>query len=453
MPRRHSLPTAGLLAAVLAVAAAVTAAPATAASTYYAAPAGGGTECTQAAPCSLPAAVNKAASGDVVVLLPGTYTLASTLQISRPITLGGDSETDTTIQTVGGAGIEVNEFANATLHDLRVETTQTFELKTGSAERVFVDYTGTGVAACAVDQGAALVDSVCWAHAGSPTAAAIFSESTSFGGGKPTTLRNVTAIAADAEGSGIFGEVESPGVNFTIAATNVIARGGGRDIWISDEVATSHASAVLKNSNYATVKEQGSGASITPPGTNGNQTAAPAFLAATSGNFAEAPGSSTIDAGVTEAANGPTALAGEARALPGACGGAPATDIGAYEFILTGCPPPSPPASPPAVPPAHIAPSNKLTHLKLKRNPKTGTGTLLVSVPGPGSLVLTGKGIAKVTAHPTGASRLKLAIKPVGKTKRQLALTGATKLKLRLSFQPIGGSPGTVTKPVKLTER
>ncbi len=458
MPRLPSIPTPALLAAVLALAAAtaVAAAPAMAASTYYAAPGGVGTECSQAAPCSLPASVTKAATGDAVVLLPGAYSLASTLLISRSISLGGESETTTTIQTVGGASIEVNEVANATLHDFRVDTTQTFELKTGTAERVFVDYTGTeaGHSACSVDQGVSLLDSVCWAHGGSPSAGAIFSESTGFGGGKTVTLRNVTAIAANAEGAGILGEVESPGTGFTIAATNVIARGGGPDVWIyNGGGATSHATVALMNSNYATVKEQNSGTSVTAPGTNGNQTAAPAFLAAATGDFAEAPGSPTIDAGATEAANGVTALAGESRVLPGACGGAPATDIGAYEFIVTGCPPPPPTSLPPPAPPTHTPPSNKVTHLKLKRNAKKGTGTLLVSVPGAGTLLLTGKGIAKADARSTAAARLKLPIKPIGQAKRRLARTGTAKLHLRLTFLPVGGSLGTVMKSVKLTER
>lgn len=439
-----------LLATVLAVAGAAIPAPAMAASTYYAGPAGSGTECSQAAPCSLSGAVTKAANGDAVVLLPGTYSLATSLQITHSISFGGESETNTTIQTVGTAGIEVNETANARLHDFRFDTTESLELKSGTAERVFVDYRGTslGRSACSLDPGTTLLDSVCWAHAGSPSAGAIFTESASAGTNQ-VTLRNVTAIAADTEGVGIFGEVESPGTSFTIAATNVITRGGGHDVFIENGGgATSHASVALKNSNFATVKEQGSNATVTTPGTNGNQTAAPTFVEAAGGNFAETAGSPTVDAGVTEAANGTTALAGEARVLPGVCNGTPLTDIGAYELVLTGCPPVTPlPIS------GKRPPSNKITLGKLKVNPKKGTATLAVSVPDAGTLVLTGKGIKKVTRHLNSAAKLKLPIAPVGKAKRQLARTGAAKFKLKLSFVPTGGAAGTATKSVKLSKR
>src|SRR5581483_8619695 len=53
--------------------------------TYYAAPAGSGTACTQGAPCAIATALAKPAegAGDVVHLGPGTYTAASlTLNVS-----------------------------------------------------------------------------------------------------------------------------------------------------------------------------------------------------------------------------------------------------------------------------------------------------------------------------------------------------------------------------------
>ncbi|HVW46422.1 MAG TPA: hypothetical protein VHA76_05170 [Solirubrobacterales bacterium] len=434
------------------VASAALAAPAMAANTYYASPTGGGVDCTQAAPCSPSEAVNRAASGDGVILLPGTYTLSSSLQIARSISFGGESETNTTIQTSGSAGIEVGESADATVHDIRLDTAESLELKSGTAERIFVDYTGTSVgrSACSVDPGTSLLDSVCWAHGGSPSAGAIFSEA-AVGTGNTVTLRNDTAIAAGPESVGIFAELESSTADLTVSATNVIVHGGTDDIGAVGGGGSSKMTVALAHSDYATVAAPLPGVTITAPGTNGNVTAAPAFVEAGSGNFAEAPGSPTIDAGLTEAADGPVALAGESRALPAVCGGTPVTDIGAYEFVPTGCPPATT-TSPTAAVQTTLAPSNRIVLRKVKRNAKKGTATLAVSVPGAGTLVLTGKGIGKVSRRATGAARLKLPVRPVGKARRRLARTGSARFRLTLSFVPVGGSVGTATRSVKLIE-
>lgn len=441
------------------VASAALAMPAMAANTYYAAPAGAGTECTQGAPCSLPGAVSKAINGDGVVLLPGAYTLSTSMQITRSISLGGESETNTTIQTTGSAAIEVNKSVNATIHDFRLDTAGTaggLTLRSGTAERVLVDYTaGSSGFACSMSPGASLINSVCWAHGSSPSAGAVIAED---GGGTGNTvaLHNVTAIAANPEGVGILAEVESATGALTIAATNVIASGTGHDVVAVGDGSSSKASVVFANSDYSTVKEL-SGATITPPGTNGGRTAVPAFVDAAAGNFAEATGSPTIDAGVTEVADGGTAIAGELRALPAACNGTPVTDIGAYEFVPTGCSSSSP--SPPSPSPTAVtarsspAPSNQIKIDKLVKNPKKGTATLLVSVPDAGTLTLAGKGVKTVNRRSDGAAKLRLPIRPVGGAKRQLSGTGSVKLRLRLSFLPDGGSLGVSGRPVRLLER
>jgi hypothetical protein len=74
------------VAAAGALAGAALAAP----STYYAAPdATSTTGCTISAPCRLDAAIAAASAGDTVVVLPGAYTVGSTLASSQAITLEG----------------------------------------------------------------------------------------------------------------------------------------------------------------------------------------------------------------------------------------------------------------------------------------------------------------------------------------------------------------------------
>src|SRR4030095_7336894 len=61
------------------VAAATTAPGASAAAQRYASPGGSGTSCDSAHPCDILQAVNSAAAGDEVIVRPGNYLLAATL--------------------------------------------------------------------------------------------------------------------------------------------------------------------------------------------------------------------------------------------------------------------------------------------------------------------------------------------------------------------------------------
>ncbi len=70
-------------------------------------------------------------------------------------------------------------------------------------------------------------------------------------------------------------------------------------------------------------------------------------------------------------------------------------------------------------------------------------------VPGPGKLVLSGKGIKGLTKLTKGAGPVTLAVKPSGKTRKVLEKTGRAKVKATLTFTPTGGIPST--RVVKLT--
>lgn len=138
---------------------------------------------------------------------------------------------------------------------------------------------------------------------------------------KSITLRNDTLYATGQGSNGI--DFSIGGFTVGVAARNVIAHGDQSDVSVN-QYSGGSLSVTLDHSNYATVS-RGGGASATPPGTNANQTAAPAFVDVAGGNFHEAAGSPTIDAGLTEAANGTTDLDGNPRTIGSS------TDIGAYE--------------------------------------------------------------------------------------------------------------------------
>jgi hypothetical protein len=98
------------------------------------------------------------------------------------------------------------------------------------------------------------------------------------------------------------------------------------------------------------------------------------------------------------------------------------------------------------------APSNAFSFGKLKLNKKNGTATQVVDLPGPGTLVLSGKGI-KGLSEQVGGGSVTLAITPVGKTKKQEKLKHSAKVKIGVTFTPIGSSANRQTKSVKLRRR
>jgi hypothetical protein len=121
---------------------------------------------------------------------------------------------------------------------------------------------------------------------------------------------------------------------------NVIARGTAADVQTT--VVTGGTGTInLAYSNYTTASNSINGTSnITPVGSPTNQTASPAFVNAPGGDYHEATGSPTIDAGAADARTGTLDLDGEARSQ------GTSMDIGADEFTVA-APPPPPDTTPP----------------------------------------------------------------------------------------------------------
>ena len=93
---------------------------------------------------------------------------------------------------------------------------------------------------------------------------------------------------------------------------------------------------------------------------------------------------------------------------------------------------------------------------KPKRNRRRGTAILPVTVPGAGTLSLSGKGVVKRQASVSAASgkavtsarTVKLLVKPKGKAKGKLSRHGKAKVKPAVTFTPAGGP--SVTRPGKI---
>ncbi len=126
-------------------------------------------------------------------------------------------------------------------------------------------------------------------------------------------------------------------------------------------------------------------------------------------------------------------------------------DIGAFELV------PAPPAvagSPPSAnPPPTAKPSGAFRFAKLKLNKVAGTAMLTVVVPGPGSIVLRGKGLMRRSRKAPAAGPVQLVVAPGKGLKRKLDKAGAEKVTVTITFTPLGGDPSTRSKAVKLIAR
>jgi hypothetical protein len=108
---------------------------------------------------------------------------------------------------------------------------------------------------------------------------------------------------------------------------------------------------------------------------------------------------------------------------------------------------------------APYPPSNQFKFGHLTRNEKRGTAKLTVIVPGPGTLTLTGKGLANqrpaLRARVLGkavstAGKVKLLVKAKAKKKKKLNQTGKAKVKAKVTYTPTGGTAHVERKKITL---
>jgi hypothetical protein len=116
----------------------------------------------------------------------------------------------------------------------------------------------------------------------------------------------------------------------------------------------------------------------------------------------------------------------------------------------------SPPRPAPAVAPAK--PSNVFGFGKVIHNRRRGIASLPVRVPGPGSLLLGGKGLIARKGPGSalvlgGAGTVRLAIVAAGHKETTLDRTGQAKLVAKVTYIPAGGDPSTKTKKIALVKR
>ncbi len=294
----------------------------------YAAPSGTGTECTQATPCALSEAAGAAKAGDEVIVTPGAYTLSSPLFPAAVTNVQIHGEAGAPMPRInaafGGPAIYLSQTGDS-LSYLEIENDANggvgFLCYGGRIERLKVRVVGSGGSG-------AIVLTDCTVRNSLLRVEGVNSVAVRANGNVGTTsavLRNVTAIASGSTSVGVSAEyTESVPGSFTIELENSIVQGGEADLKpVEAAGAKGPGNIAASHSNFDSSSPSG-GAKVIDNG--GNQTAAPLFVNGEAGDFREAAGSPTIDAGINDQV-GPLDLAGTPRLL----GSAP--DIGAYEFV------------------------------------------------------------------------------------------------------------------------
>jgi hypothetical protein len=435
--------------------------------------------------CSLRQALAKASAGETVIVPAGTHTLTfGSLGIGQAVTVQGAGARTTSVVRVGGPSSNVFNVASpglVTISGLTISAGQVPASESGflhggavynqlgsalALESVAI----TGTTLEKTDGASGTVRGVGVANNGTLTIA-------------NSTLSGNVGIAAGAQsgnqGAGLFNSGGTVSIlNTTIAGNSHVETSGadssgsaisnvnGGAVELRNvTIAANGGSAAIDSSDglSATNTIVSNGASgncsgpVTSQGHNlesadecgfnaaGDQTGKDPLLGALADNggqtntLALLAGSPALDAGDPAACP-----ASDQRGVARPQG--PACDIGAFEAE-----------------PAAAIPSNAFKFGKLKRNKRRGTATLVVILPGPGTLTLRGKGVvgrqpgdkaqSKASKAVGAAGRVRLLIRSEGRAKRRLARRGRVKVKLKVTYTPTGGAANTKTKSVKLVKR
>lgn len=292
-------------------------------------PVGGGDpeSCLEVDPCNILDAIENPSvkSGDTIHVAAGDHTTAETLSLPAGANLVGAGADVTRVVPSADLGSFLlvlgggSSAADVTL-DAEGNALRAIQGNPPSATIHRVIASG-GTHGCVLLNGThEITDSVC---VGGDHGIFISASSSSV-----STMRNVTAIGGT---YGLNAILISAATATTVDAVNLIAAGGTTDVYAETAPSAGAGSVVtvdLASSSFSTVlTEDGPGTEqITAPGTEGNQTAEPLFVDAEAGDYRQAPGSPTIDAGDGAATSlGEFDVFGQARILGAEI------DIGAHE--------------------------------------------------------------------------------------------------------------------------
>lgn len=97
--------------------------------------------------------------------------------------------------------------------------------------------------------------------------------------------------------------------------------------------------------------------------------------------------------------------------------------------------------------------SNRIRFNGLKRNRRNGSAVLFVRVPGPGEVILKGRGVRRLARSAGRAMRLRLPVRPKVRLKRFLKKHGKARIRVEVTFRPVGGTPRMLEKRIVLKRK
>ena len=287
----------------------------------YASPTGAGSGCTSSVPCSLASAVKVAGEGDEVIASSGDYALTDTIEDKAKITIRGVPGQPRPRLLFSGPNQQgLRLMHGSLLRDVDVDQAEAVAAVDTSGARLdrVVVKGGSGAFGCSVSLLNGIIrDSI------------VVSDTLpicSFAYGVPNTsaYRNVTAVTTQPGQAAIL--ISAPSASATVDLTNVIAQGGpsGPGFRIVTDNPGGQATVTATHSNFVDPDLLGGNIQFIDGG--GNQNAAPSFVNAAAGDYRQAPGSVTIDAGMNAPVNGAFDVESDPRRID-------TTDIGADEFV------------------------------------------------------------------------------------------------------------------------
>jgi hypothetical protein len=312
-----------LLSVLGTLAAAASTAPAASAATQrYASPNGSG-DCSAASPCSIKQAVEGASGGDEVIVTPGDYTLTATLKTPYTMTIhgvAGQPRPRLLFTGLGQQGLQVIYGSTLRYVEVDQDPANDWQALYASSNSLIEQVVAKGSGSRAAVINNSMIRNSIVVSTNPNGGVALQTDSN--GANVNSTYRNVTAIATT--GWAIRAWAYTDSVN--VLARNVIARSGpGLDSLRAKALDPgTTAKITVDHSNWSGKMIEGN-ASIVDGG--GNQTSAPAFVDAAAGDYRQAPGSPTINAGLTEFVDGPLDIDGDPRQIG-------TIDIGADEFFV-----------------------------------------------------------------------------------------------------------------------
>jgi hypothetical protein len=217
------------------------------------------------------------------------------------------------------------------------------------------------------------------------------------GGFGTSTYRNVTAIANGIGGVAIETWAQAANTIANINLVNVIARGGpgGPSLMAQTDNSGAQAKITATHTNYQSVYAVDLGAKFVDGG--GNRAEEPAFVNPAAGDYRQAPGAYTIDAGHNDPTNGALDFDGDPRAIG-------TTDIGADEFVPATAPPATPlPSTPPLTTPPSARPFAGVRLVSTRLS--SARGFITVTLHCPAATVARCSGKTKLTARRPTSTR------------------------------------------------